>query len=112
MKKLVAVGFLALVGFSLAGCAEQPGRIDGDTSGFAREVVTLGGQQFDCIFKDKGFNNGTMSCEPLATQDGLGKSDTPGYSREVITIGGEKFDCLFKDRGFNNGTMSCEPVAK
>lgn len=64
MKKLIVVALLLVFGFTVAGCGSQAGRIDGDTDGFSREIITISGDQFDCIFHHKNQDSESMSCTP------------------------------------------------
>lgn len=113
MRKFAKVAaVIAIAGLALTGCGAKPGPTPGDTENFSIETVTVGGEQFKCIFENKGYRAATMSCEKLDTKDGLGKNDTEDYTRDIVTVEGEKYDCLFRSRGFSEGTMSCEPLKK
>lgn len=65
MKKLFVVALLLVSGFTLAGCGSDAGRVEGDTGGFSREIITIGGDPFDCIFHHKNQNAESMSCTPV-----------------------------------------------
>lgn len=111
MRKFAKVAMvIAVTGFALTGCADKTGWIEGDTDKFSAEVVIAGGDQFDCIFKNRGMSHGTMSCKNLNIKATPGLQDTDKFSREVITIGGKKMDCIFVNRDQSHGAMSCEPA--
>lgn len=111
MRKFAKVAaVIAVAGFALTGCADKSGWVEGDTDMFSNEVVIVGGDQFKCLFKNRGQNHGTMSCKNLHIKATPGIKDTDSFSREEITSGGEKYDCIFLNKGQNHGAMSCEPV--
>jgi hypothetical protein len=108
MHKFAVIGLVALAGLTFTGCSVPTA--PGDTDGYSVETVTVGGEQFDCTFHNKGWDTGAMSCEPLAGDAGRGKNDTDGFSREIVIAGGKKLDCLFYHKGWDSGAMSCQPV--
>lgn len=112
MKKLSALLLSTASLFMVAGCSSTTGVVEGDSSGFSREVVTVGGEKFDCIFEGRNFQHATMSCLDLEVKALKGESDTKGFSREVITSGAEQFDCIFEGRNFQHATMDCFKIEK
>lgn len=100
--------FVLLSALGLAGCGQDS---SGNSGGFSRETVTVGGGKFDCIFYGRYLNNGTMSCTQSGVADAKAEN-TGGFSRDTVAVNGDKFDCIFYGRYLNNGTMSCAPLSK